>query len=245
MIPPTVGFVVPAPVVSGLATVVVPVGLEDAAGAGPAVLAIARGATGAAGVPVMVLAAEGTALGPGTVGPAVVIFGFSAGTGALAVGAGCPGIGEDGLITTPVPPLAGVKGGPTEGVLLAGVVVPVFSCWVEIAPVGTLSFCCPEVGALTVTTLLPGAGGPTVIEVGGVTAGFTVPVARGFLSVVPVDGVPTATAPGLTVSVIFVTVEDLPFMAVNPVFAPPVCEGGMETLATAFSPFWAAVVSVA
>jgi len=227
-------------------------------------------AAGVAAVPVAVLAAEGVALGAVTVGPAAIVFDFSAGAGALTVAVGCPGAGDNGLTTTPVPPLVG------EGMLLAGIVVPVFSFWVEIAPVGkALSFGCPEGRALTVTILLPeagalaaGAGVPAGVGAGGVPPGFTVPVVTDCFSIVPAGAAaPIATPPGLkTVSIVLAVeplvpletgaapafgigeeapVEDLLTVAVGPLFTPPLWEDEVEALVPAFSPLGATTVSVA
>ncbi|HLG94194.1 MAG TPA: hypothetical protein VI546_05100, partial [candidate division Zixibacteria bacterium] len=176
--------------------------------------------TGAApaGLPVGVEVADGPATpGFATVGDEVAggggmaaetpvtVLDFSTGAGRVTVGAGCPEAGEDGLTTTPVPPPVGTEEAPAEGVLLAGVAVPVFTCGLEIAPVGALSFCSPEAGALLVSSFLPdvgavptGTGGPADTEADGVPPGFTVSVIADCLPVVPAGAGATVTLPGLT-----------------------------------------------
>jgi len=113
----------------GLAVPVV----ADGAGGGPLTLGVAavEEGLGEVGTPVAVLAVEGVCEGAvavteGTVTP-VVTLDFSVGVEVPAVAAGLPGIGEEGLTTIPVPPLAGAGEGPAGGILLAGVVVPLVS----------------------------------------------------------------------------------------------------------------------
>lgn len=129
---------------------------------------------------------------------------------------------------------------PAEGVLLAGIVVPVFPCWAETAPVGALSFCCPEVGALTVTTsFLLGAGavegvagGPAATETGAVTVCFTASFVTVCFPVVPAGNGATATLPDLTAESVVFVIE--PFVPCETGVLPPFGVGAETTDAGLF-----------
>jgi len=205
------------------------------AGGGPLTvgLAVEEKIAGGTVAPATVLEAEGAcrvAVAVAEVaGAPVVTFDFSAAVEALTAAVGFPGVGEEGLTTTPVPPLVGATKGPAEGTLLVGVVVPVLSMSPEVAGFSpALSFCCPEKGAVTVTTLLFGV----------VVAGVVVPPTSGIFSVVPVGK--AATLPFPRLAAVSVDSEAKPFvpfkveeetaaegllpLPVEPIFAPLAAE---------------------